>query len=195
MFLVRRKNKRNVVYDTEGGRIVFDEISTGGHSVYTAAITNMASKEISLGQIFNIFGKDVVLKAEFVADKNFCRLSVLEGGVFTHGVGDGPTAAGHCKVVTYSDMKNVVNSYPNGECVDAVLCTSYDNKGTLTLAPYIYDWKSLSTISKSIRVFLVAIIVALVFFAVKTSGVKDFSFLVFLLVKDNISTLISYLLL
>lgn len=188
MFVVRRKNKSKTAYDSEGGNILFDEISSGGHSIYTAEITNMIQKEIPVGQLFTAFGKDVVLKAEFAADKNVCRLSVLEAGVYSHTSG-----ADNCSVVTYKDMKTIVDSYPAGECVDALLCASYKNKGTLTLAPYIYDWKSLSLIPRLLRTMLVGIILAVAAFSFKDSTVKDFLFLVFMMAKDNIGPIVSSL--
>jgi hypothetical protein len=189
MFLVRRKNKSRVTYDTSGGAITFDQITAGGHSVYTAEVSNMVQKEISLGQMFDIFGTDVVLKAEFIADRNFCRLSVLEGGVYSHDGCSSPS----CLIVTHRDMKSVMDSYPTGECVDAVLCASYKDKGALTLAPYVYDWKSLSMIPKLLRALIVGLILALVAFAVKDSTVKDFVFLVFMLIKDSLVPVISSL--
>lgn len=185
--MVRRKNKSKVAYDSEGGRIDFDEISVGGHTVYTAEIHNIVQKEVAVKQMFDIFGRGIVLKAEFVADSNFCRLSVLEGDAYSHRGAVGK----HCKVVTYGDMRAMVDSYPTGECVDAVLCASYKDAGELTLAPYVYDWKSLSVIPKIIRAVIVGLVLAATVFTFTDSTVKDFLFLIFMLVKDSIVPLAS----
>lgn len=188
MFEVRRTNKSKVIYDSEGGRITFDEITGGSHTLYTADVHNMVHREIPVQQIFRLFGPRVVLKAEFIADKNRCRLSVIEGEAYFHeGVGEGH----HCKIVTYGDMKTTMDSCYTGECVDAVLCASYKDAGELTLAPYVYDWKSLTMVPKIIRALMVGLILAVVVFAVKDTPIKDYLFLVFMLMKDNIVPLVS----
>lgn len=184
--LVQRKNKSKTAYDTRGGKISFDEISAGPHTVYTAEVSNMVHKEIPVKQLFDIFGSNSVIKAEFIADQNFCRLSVLDGSTYSYD-GAGPA----CKVFTSRDAMSVIDSYPTGECVDAVLCASYENRGMLTLAPYIYDWKSLPVIPKIIRALLVGLLLAIIVYAVEGTSVRDFVLFAFMLVKDNIVPLVS----
>lgn len=189
----RTKAKHKVAYDTEGGRISFEEISTGTHRVYTAEVNNMIQRELPVGQLFSTFGKSAIIKTEFVAAQNFCRLSILEvsgyscegGNVITYG--DRST----CKVITYEDMNRVIDTYPTGECVDAVLCASYKCEAELTLAPYVYDWKSLPVIPKIMRAMLIVLLLAVVVYVVKDTTVKDFLFLAFMLVKDNLVPLAS----
>ena len=188
MIVRRTKAKNKTVYDTQGERITFEEISTGTHSVYTAEVNNMVQREIPVGQLFTLFGAAAIIKAEFISDQNFCRLSVLDGKVYSHD-GDGT----RCKVITYGDMKHIIETYPTGECVDAVLCASYERKGALTLAPYVYDWKDLPIISKIIRALLVGLLLAVVVYGVKDTTVKDFAFLLFMMVKDNLVPLVTAL--
>lgn len=185
MIVRRTKAKNKIAYDTQGGKISFDVISTGHHSVHTAEINTMAQREIPMGQLFATFGKSAIVKAEFVVEENFCRLSILDGKVYSHNE-IGP----RCKVITYRDMNHIIESYPTGECVDALLCASYDSKGVLTLAPYLY-LSNQSKISKMVWTLSVGLLLAVVVYVVKDTAARDFLFLAFMLVKDNLVPLIT----
>lgn len=179
--VVHRKNKTKSVYDTQGGRISFDEITMGIYSVYTAEVNNMIQKEIPMVQLFDMFGRDSVIKAEFNAGQNRCRLSVLNGNVYSIERSDGD-----CKIITYGEMKCIMESYHTGECVDVVLCASYDTQKSLTLVPYIYDMNGFSFMYKITRSIIVGLILAILVYAIRDTPVRDFMFLVFMLIKNNI---------
>lgn len=180
--MLRRRVNSKTAYDNDGGQILFDEVSYGGHTLYTAEVDNMISREIPVSPLFTLFGKDSVLKADFCPVQNLCRLSVFKSNTYAH------TGS---MVVTYSDLKLIIDSYPGGECVDALLCASYVDQGKLTLAPLIYEWKSLTMWSKFVRVLFVCLLLAAFAYIAQDSPMREFMFLVLLFIKQNILTILS----
>ncbi|KAK3761554.1 hypothetical protein RRG08_010278 [Elysia crispata] len=186
--MLRRHSKQKKAYDTAGGAITFDEIGLGDHSVYVAHVDNMVFKEIPVKPIFDMFGRQHVIKAEFIVPLNQCRLSVMAGSTYAHSDG------GASLVVTYNDLMSTIDSYPGGECVDGVICASYKTAGKLTFEPYVYEWKSLSLIAKFIRSALIAVILSIMVYLFKDSTVRDYMFVGLLLLKQNLLTVIAQLL-
>lgn len=182
--VVRRSNapQNKVAYDSQGCRMFFDKITTEKITIYTTGIDNMMQREIPMEQLFTVFGKSAIVKAEFIAEENFCRLSVLVDASYLNYT-DG------CKIITYGDIKRIIESYPTGECVDAVLCASYED--ALTLAPYIYDWKNLSLFTRIFRALLFGLLLTVAIYAVRDTAMKDYAFLVFMLLKDSIWPLVT----
>ena len=182
--MLRRRFTSKAVQDTEGQSINFDEISMNGYTIHTAMVDNAVSREVPVSPIFDMFGRNSVIKTDFIPSLNSYRLSVLDGKVYSHTEG---------KAITYGNLKTVIESYPGGECVDGIICASYTGDG-LTFEPYIYNWKSLSTISKFIRALLLILIVTVVVYVVKDTGCKEFIFFAMLIVKANIESIITQML-
>lgn len=175
--MLRRTLNTKSVKDTEGQPINFDEITLNGHTIHTAMVDNAVLREVPVGPIFDLFGRNNVIKANFSKAGNSYRLSVMDTSTSTH--------SGEGKVITYNDLKSTMDSYPGGECVDGIICASYEGEG-LVFEPYVYDWKSLTTISKLMRALLVAIIFTLIVYIVRDTAFKEFVMFGLFLVKDNV---------
>lgn len=157
----------HTIYDSKGSPIHFDEISDGRHMVRTTVVDDMISKEIPVGQIFSLFGRNSVAKVEFDSNANQCRLSVIDGSTYSHSSRVGS------KSITYQDMQSTVESHPGG--VDAVLCASYTQDGELTLEPYVYEW---SLFPKGISIIKGAVVLSLTVvmaYLLKDSSIKEMS--------------------
>lgn len=179
MMMIRRSK---TIKDTEGGVVSFDEITMNGHSVHTAVVNNAISREVPVGPIFDAFGRNAIIKTDYSMAANAYRLSVMDASTYSHD--------GEGTVVTYGDLKSTMESYPNGECVDGVICASYDGDG-LTFEPYVYDWKSLTIILKILRALLVALTFSIVVYLAKDTitAFKEIVLFGMLVLKDNVFSL------
>ena len=185
MDLQGRQSSSAVSYDTEGRKILFDKITFNGVSIHVAEIDNSGNPEIPTGQIFTVFGHDKVLKAQLLDDLNKIRISVLDSRYYVYS--HEPKVLN----VTYGDMKSLMDEYPNGKCVDTIVCASYKNYGQLTLVPYVYDWKYLPIMTKMIHIFLICLIViAITYFAKDSSNFKEFFWVCLFFLKENIYILL-----
>lgn len=175
--MLRRFNKKKTSYDTDGKAFYFDEISLGDTTLYTSDVDRMVGREIPAMPLFDMFGEQSVIKAEFAPATNTCRLSVFRADAYAHSGGAGKY------VFTYGDLKRVMDGHRDGKCVDAVLCASYGDNG-LTLEPYVYEWNRLA--GKLMRAFVVMIIAAITMYAVQDSEIRHYVVFCLLMCKELI---------
>ncbi|KAK3757165.1 hypothetical protein RRG08_061450 [Elysia crispata] len=180
--------RTNVIYDTEGKAVTFDKISCNKHTLHTALVHNAVTREVPISMIFDSFGRKNVIKVEFMPGQNQYRLSVMDSDFYTHN----SSLSKNSSVFTYTDLKKMIDSKQDGECVDAILCASYNSEG-VSLEPYVYNWKSLSTCALVIKVLLFACLATFVVYLTRGTEFKELAFIITILIKENFFNTMSYL--
>ena len=162
-----------VTYDTKERNIYFSIKTSDGDSIPVAKVDN--NREVLVDQIFDTFGRNKVIKAEFLIASNKYIVSVLDRDFYVHS--HDPKVL----IVTYDDLKATIESEWN--CVDGMICVSYN--GELTLVPRLDNWKPLPLLSKGIPVFIIVLILSIIVYFAKDLLLRDY-LLVTLFLKDII---------
>ena len=173
-----RQHSTHSTSDTGGGKIEFDRISCNGYTLYVGEVQNMVNKEIPVGEIFQTFGTDKVIKADFEPVMNRCLVSVMESQFYAHTFGS------NVVVITHRELRQMIDTYPGGKCVDGIICASYKNKGELSFVPYIYDWNSLPLLTKAIHAIIIAFIFNMGVYLVKDSATREYVLMGVMIFKD-----------
>jgi len=175
------------IYDNSGREIKLKIIQYGSNIIYTGEVTNMISTEIPLRPIFESFGKNIVIKADFNPDVNTCLFSVFSAEVY--GLSQvSPTT----KVINYTDYQQVMNTSP--DYIDAIICASYDHEGELSVSPLIYESKPPSAPIKIILMFLLGILMLVFPYVLAETSLKEILFVICMFLKEHILTTIMALL-
>ena len=160
------------IFDTEGRKIFFEKLGVENY-IYNAKIDKAKSREIPTGQIFNIFGKDKIIKVQPI-DNETILLSILNSGHYVH-----PWESNVLTVTHYKSEKMMKENF-DGECVDTLICPAFDEHNSFILVPYIYD---LPILKKMIYTVCIGLFISIIVYFSKD---KEYIWVVLFFLKDNI---------
>ena len=187
---IQRLPAKVIAWDLRGDEYAFDKIinGCGDNIIYVASrVCSMYHRTLPVGLLFNLFGKDVTIRAGYDYKNDEGMISVISNEYYSP---HNNSNSGEDVVVTHHIWTQMIEE-AGGDCADLCIGVSFENSKTLVLSPLISTWSSMSTTTrlyKLIKIILLIAVIAspMVYKFSESLWVKEVIMLIVMMFKDYI---------